>query len=479
MKKLNALFVFLILIGCSSDKEEDDRVLSSENKFITFSFQRIDNPSLTQNITGNINNQNNTINVVIPTGGIDGDISELIPTFTVSNNASVFVASIPQTSGVSLNNFSTPIQYKVVAENGDEAVYQIVVTRLLNDENLITSFLISKTSNQSIFRSLPSKIDSENLLIRFHNPHINISTLKPTFEIPSGASIQYNGSDIISGLTSIDFSSSVSLEVIAENGDVATWTIEMTKEIVDLEDFLRICPLDDPNINEILNDFEFRLNGQIITNFPCVEPYYIMDEPSSSSANSEYYTQTAYLQGLRFMYYLDYDNPYILPWANSRLYDWVKLKIDGINFIDGVNGGFCCTNFNGKTFISVGNTRTNTFGNLNSSDRLEFGFSLMNIGLTLHEARHVDGFPHTSGCCVNASICDQNLDLNNPSSYGIMVWWNRVQWESVYNYNVECEFNRSQLTSLFNPNIWSNFFCSGSFTYDFPPNALSECAYDD
>jgi hypothetical protein len=378
-------------------------------------------------------------------------------------------------SGQTRNNFTSTLDFQVTAEDKSVVTYKVKVTKLLSSEAKILSFKFLKNANQFLKRDIKGFTKTNKNEIVFHNPHLDKTDLIADFTISPGATIKINNNTQVSGSTSNNFSKSVVYTVVAENGNKEEYTITMTRQIVDLEDFLRVCPLDDPNINQILSKFEIRLNGNVVTNFDCVEPYYIMSE-------QQYTTEKTYLQALRLLFYLDYDTPYILPWSDKRLFDWVDQKIDGINIKDGISGGICCETFNGKRFISVENIKTNTSGITKSSDRLYTGYGLMNIELLLHEARHVDGFPHTTGCCPSGGACDQSLDLNNPSAYGIMVWWNKAIWEKKYEFGVDCLVKndpiwKNNIKTLINPNVWSNFFCSGVYTFQFPVDGFSNCEF--
>ncbi|TRZ43855.1 hypothetical protein D3A96_09830 [Robertkochia marina] len=454
---------------------------SDENDFLTFSFQSVNNTSLNEDFIGEINVENRTIEVLIPEGSIEGDSLELIATFDVDEMATVYVGEEEQISGQSINNFSETVTYKVVAENGDEAFYSVNVSIISEDSKYILSLTFPVDLNPNLFREPFVKIDSANKTVRFHNPQVVETNLIPVFELSEGAKLFWGDIELSSGISIIDFTEEITVDVVSAFGRVTSWRLLMTREIVDIEDFLRVCPLEDPNINLILDDFEFRLNGQIIGEFPCAEPYYIMEEPTANFSESEYYKETTMLQTLRFLYYLDYDDPYIIPWAGERLYDWVGSKIDGINIVDGISGGVCCRSFDGKTFISVGNTRTDD-GQKRSAENLYWGFRLLNMIIILHEARHVDGFPHSS-CCGIANGCDDVLNLNNPSAYATSVWWTQVQYEGIYDFDA-CSIvkdgraaygDRIQLSSIFDPNIWSNRFCSGTYTYEFPEEVLRAC----
>ena len=113
-----------------------------------------------------------------------------------------------------------------------------------------------------------------------------------------------------------------------------------------------------------------------------------------------------------------------LPWTESSLYDWLRELVGGINLIDGIDvGGFCCQEFNGRSFIAVQNiSSSNTF-----FYKKWIGISAL-LGLLIHEARHLEG-PHHTSCCGIPGGCDQSYDLGSISSYGTQLWLNR-RWSS-------------------------------------------------
>ncbi len=349
-------------------------------------------------------------------------------------------------------------------------------------EYKLTNFEILAENNPHISSDLVGFIDSNNKIIRFRNPHLNATNLIASFEVTENADLFINNTIQESSLTINNFKNPLEYTLITETGEKSVWRVEMTREIIDLKEFLSICPTEDPNIGLILSDFNILLNGQLVTEFPCQEPYYIMNSPTSQALNNEYYTETTRLQSLRFLFYLDYDNPVKLPWSDLRLYDWLKDGMGGIKIVDGITGGSCCGWIDGEFYITVGNIRTGGENYIKSSNELLRGFTLMSIGLTLHERRHMDGFHHTSGCCENGSVCDLQLDLENPSAYGIMVWWNKTIWDKTYDFGQACAYNKNQFWATnskqsLNPNRWSNYFCSGFYSYSFP-QTQPECTYD-
>ncbi len=70
-----------------------------------------------------INGNSITLNVSAGT-----NVTGLIATFVVQEDALVYVGSTLQQSGYTRNNFSTPVVYKVVADDGSEREYTVTVT---------------------------------------------------------------------------------------------------------------------------------------------------------------------------------------------------------------------------------------------------------------------------------------------------------------------------------------------------------------
>jgi hypothetical protein len=182
----------------------------------------------------------------------------------------------------------------------------------------------------------------------------------------------------------------------------------------DLAGFLDTCPTGDPAYSQIRNDFKLRREGALVGDVPC-------SGPISSLPVSQYTDELIVLQGLRTIYYMDRGRSGHLPWTSGTLYDWMVSKIGGINISSG--GSYCCQEIDGETYIVIG--QQDDFNR--DFDRTWRGIS-GNIGLYAHETRHVDGFPHVSGCGI-PNGCDQTYDETNLSPYGIQ-WWLNANWLS-------------------------------------------------
>ncbi len=142
--------------------------LSSEAKILTFSVPTQVGESI---ITGN------TISLEIPW---NGDLSSLAATFTLSEGAKAYVGGVEQVSGVTVNNFSNPVEYTVQsADYSFSTTYEITIS-LANDiptditlsenkkeENSIATFIgyftaITDDPNETHTFSLVGNTNAEN-----------------------------------------------------------------------------------------------------------------------------------------------------------------------------------------------------------------------------------------------------------------------------------------------------------------------------
>lgn len=81
-------------------------------------------PYATEGFTLNVNQENRTVTGCVP---YLFDF-KLAPTFTVSEGATVYVNGVKQESGVTINDFSSPVEYTIVSEDGYERTYTVTIT---------------------------------------------------------------------------------------------------------------------------------------------------------------------------------------------------------------------------------------------------------------------------------------------------------------------------------------------------------------
>jgi hypothetical protein len=137
----------------------------------------------------------------------DLDLSNsIIPIIEISNNASI------SPSASTSQNFNQNVQYIVTAENGDEAIYTVMVN---SSDNKITSFNI--TPNETTFSGV---INESNNTITIETIGLELnSTLIPEIEFSQNATISPNQS------SEQDFSQNIEYTVTAQNGEQATYTV--------------------------------------------------------------------------------------------------------------------------------------------------------------------------------------------------------------------------------------------------------------
>lgn len=238
-------------------------------------------------------------------------------------------------------------------------------------------------------------------------------------------------------------------------GQVAADAISSTSASAGIRNigiFLQQCPDRDPAYLLVKQDFEIRRDGNL-----ALEP--VCTEPISAIPTAQYTDELIVSQGLRVMYYMDRGQSGHLPWTGGTLYDWMRSKVGGINIVTGLSGGNCCTVIGGRRFINMGSQ--NDFNR--DFDRSLSGIA-GNIDFYAHEARHVDGFPHSS-CCGIPGGCDDTFDPANLSAYGVQWWLNSLWLAGTINVGYEClSANEvSQTTDWFQSGLNSQFrtrFCT-------------------
>ncbi len=402
---------------------------STEAKLTGFNLKRQLNASLSQDYAGVIDEVNKKVTINLPPLT---PVSNLIASFTSSAGATVKIGTFNQQSDLTGNNFATPLSYVVTAQNGTTSqTYVVTVNVEPSDQNFITSFSFSTANNAGIAKDIIGLITKDDKEIHLRNPYLSKTVFISNFTLSPGATMKLIGVTQVSGVTSNNFSSELVYEVIAQNGDSRTYKIKTTAHILNFDEFIKECPMADPNINQILTDFQIRIDGNLVSTFPCDGSYYPMTE-------AQYNDQVKWLQTLRILFYLDYGQSNHLPWTSLRIYDWLKSKIGGINIETGLNGGYCCSSYNGKQFINVGGLKNNQFGNWAQIPDLYYAWSMNNFALLLHETRHLDGFPHSSCCVAGAGRCDSQYDINNLSPYGMHMWWFNVVLNRTLDFGFDC-----------------------------------------
>lgn len=202
---------------------------------------------------------------------------------------------------------------------------------------------------------------------------------------------------------------------------------ENTCYITNIDFFVEQCPTLDPAIDEILADFRIARDGVDIADVNC-------EEPISSLPIEDYTDELVLLQGLRIIYYLDKGQSGHLPWSELSLYEWLKSKVGGFNISSTATFNSCCR-------VWPDGTRYVTLVTADESNRdldRTWPWLGFNVGLIMHEARHVDGYPHVGCCPVGGTGCDLRYDEADLSPFGIQWWLARAWLDGTLNTGFAC-----------------------------------------
>ena len=125
-----SLLCSFLITGCGGDGGTWDESAATTKAITAYSFVGLPGAA------GTINEPAKTIAVTVPFGT---DRTALVATFTTTGTG-VTVVAVPQTSGTTANNFTSPVAYTVTAEDGTTATYTVTVTVASPSAKAITAY---------------------------------------------------------------------------------------------------------------------------------------------------------------------------------------------------------------------------------------------------------------------------------------------------------------------------------------------------
>ncbi|MBD0852546.1 leucine-rich repeat domain-containing protein [Maribacter arenosus] len=224
---LGILILLTITIGCQ--KDDDSTIYLSDAKQITaFKILKTENPSLTQDIIGTIDQDTRTIVAMAPIGT---DLNGLVPSIQVSLKASID----PKAS----QDFGNTVIYTVTAEDKTTAAYEVTVLITKSTEKKITYFNFTPTDNPSLTAIVVCTIEEDLKLITATIPNnVDLSSITPSIGLSPGATIDLNGVQ--------NFTEKVNYTITAEDGSSNIYEVHLTnlatKQKKVLEDILSTNP---------------------------------------------------------------------------------------------------------------------------------------------------------------------------------------------------------------------------------------------
>lgn len=167
-------------------------------------------------VAGTINETARTISVNVPYGT---NVAALAAAFKTTA-ASVMVNGVTQTTGISLNNLSSPVIYTVVATDNTTAIYTVTVTVAANFAKSMTTYSLA---------GVAGVIDETNKAIAVTLPNgTNVTALVATFTHTGTGSLLVVGLSQVSGNTQNNFTYPVDYTVTAADLSTATYTVTVT-----------------------------------------------------------------------------------------------------------------------------------------------------------------------------------------------------------------------------------------------------------
>ncbi|MFB9750084.1 S-layer homology domain-containing protein, partial [Paenibacillus hodogayensis] len=168
---------------------------------------------------GTINGTN--VEVTVPFGT---PVTSLIATFTSSVGSTVKIGNVPQLSGLTPNDFTSPVTYTVTAQDGTTKNYTVTVTVAASSAKDLTAFSF-------VLPPAVGMIDGTNVevTVPFGTP---VTSLIATFTNSAGSTVKIGNVPQLSGLTPNDFTSPVIYTVTAQDGTTASYIVVVTRAAV-------------------------------------------------------------------------------------------------------------------------------------------------------------------------------------------------------------------------------------------------------
>jgi len=156
-----------------------------------------------------------SVSLTLPYGT---DRSALVASFT-STGAVVKVGNTVQVSGITANNFNSPVVYSVTAEDGSTQNFTVSITNALNSSKSITDFAfefaVANISNNDIMLTLPFGVSRTSLIVKFTS---------------TGVSTKVGNVEQVSGISANNFTSPVIYRVTAQDGSSQSYTVNIKNE---------------------------------------------------------------------------------------------------------------------------------------------------------------------------------------------------------------------------------------------------------
>jgi hypothetical protein len=166
-------------------------------------------------VAGTINSATKAISVVMPFGT---SVTSLIETFTTTGSQ-VSVGGATQVSGLTSDNYASPVIYVVTAADTSTSSYTVTVSIAPSSAKLLAAYSLS---------GVTGIINNANKMISVYLPYgSSVIDLIATFTT-TGATINVGGTPQVSSTTSNNFTLPVVYTVTASDASTASYTVTVT-----------------------------------------------------------------------------------------------------------------------------------------------------------------------------------------------------------------------------------------------------------
>ncbi len=169
-----------------------------------------------------INEEDSTISVTLP---YSTSVDNLIASFTLSAGAIARVDTTIQTSGTTANDFTSPVVYAIISEDGLTIKnWTVNVTIAKNTLANIISFSIPNQTGDTV-------INEEDRTISVTLPYgTSANNLVAIYTLSAGATAKVGTTIQTSGITANDFTSPVVYTITSEDGLTSNnWTVNVSQ----------------------------------------------------------------------------------------------------------------------------------------------------------------------------------------------------------------------------------------------------------
>jgi hypothetical protein len=193
---------------------------SSAKDLTALSFRSTQNAGLSTEVIATISGT--TVTATLPFGA---SVTALVATFSITGTR-VTVGGTAQTSGTTSNNFTSPVIYHVVAEDGSTKDYTVTVTVADGSAKDLVLMLFRSANNAGLPADVVATINGTTVTATV--PYgTNRGGLVAAFSI-TGASVTVGGAAQVSGVTANDFTNPVVYRVVAPDSSTKDYTVTVT-----------------------------------------------------------------------------------------------------------------------------------------------------------------------------------------------------------------------------------------------------------